>query len=322
MQRQCGRTKEFMDQEHNFSPDIAQQRGWGARRLLIVVLLAVLAAAGGTYFLTRDAGGESPSLLSSVFDVRSEDTAAPATQASSSAALTANATEGTAQEAIQAAERVEQVVVQQGGLDSRVAAMEQRLTRLDLQSQAAAGNAARAEGLLIAFASRRAIERGAPLGYLADQLRLRFGEARPNAVQTVIDASQDPVTLDQLLARLDGLSATLTQAPADEGVFDWLARGLSELFVIRREDTPSPMAERRLERARLFLESGRTEAAVAEVRNLPNAVEALDWVSDAERFAAAQRALELLETAAVLEPRDLRDGAGAQVDQLSPTQGD
>src|SRR5687768_6150622 len=35
----------------------------------------------------------------------------------------------------------------QGGLDQRVAAMEQRLARLDLQTQAAAGNAARAEGL-------------------------------------------------------------------------------------------------------------------------------------------------------------------------------
>src|SRR3546814_8952066 len=70
-----------------------------------------------------------------------------------------------------ATQKVERVTEQQGGLDQRLAAAQQRLARLDLQAQAAAGNAARAEGLLIAFASRRAIERGVELGYLADQLR-------------------------------------------------------------------------------------------------------------------------------------------------------
>jgi hypothetical protein len=73
-----------------------------------------------------------------------------------------------------------------------------------------------------------------------------------------------------------------------------------------------------LQRARLFLESGRTEAAVAEVRNLPNAAGAAAWLANAERYAAAQQALELLETTALLEPRSLRDGAGRSVEQRSP----
>ena len=51
-----------------------------------------------------------------------------------------------------AQEAVERVAEQQGGLDTRLAAAEQRLARLDLQAEAAAGNTARAEGLLIAFA--------------------------------------------------------------------------------------------------------------------------------------------------------------------------
>lgn len=217
-----------------------------------------------------------------------------------------------------AAERVEQVVEQQGGLDSRVAAMEQRLARIDLQMEAATGNAARAEGLLITFAARRAIERGTPLGYLADQLRLRFGDARPNAVQTVIDVSADPVTLDQLVARLDGLAPQLVNNDPQGDVIGWMGRELSSLFVVRREDRPSPQPRRRIDRARLFLESGRPEAAVAEVRNLPNAEEAAGWIADAERYARAQRALELLETTAILESRGLRDGAGNLVQQPSP----
>jgi len=243
--------------------------------------------------------------------------AEPAT-ATAGASPGPSASGATADEARQAVAKVEQVVEQQGGLDARVAAMEQRLTKLDLQAQAAAGNAARAEGLLIAFAARRAIDRGAPLGYLGDQLRLRFGDARPNAVQTVIDFSRDPVTLDQLMARLEGLAPELVTTPKDEGALSWLGRELSGLFVVRREDTPSPEPQRRLDRARLFLESGRTEAAIAEVRNLPNADEAAGWIADAERYAKAQRALELLETAAILDPRELRDGAGNRVEQPSP----
>ncbi|OYW44940.1 MAG: hypothetical protein B7Z08_10940 [Sphingomonadales bacterium 32-68-7] len=223
--------------------------------------------------------------------------------------------------AASAARQVAEVAEQQGGLDQRVAAMEQRITRLDLQAQAAAGNAARAEGLLIAFATRRAIERGAPLGYLADQLRLRFGEAQPRAVRTIIDASVRPVLLDQLLARLDGLAPALHRPPAAEGLLGRFSRELGSLFVVRREDAPSPAIDRRLERARLFLESGRAGAAAAEVRLLPNAAEAADWISDAESYAATQLALESIETAAVLEPRQLRDRTGAQVEQLSPVGG-
>ena len=230
----------------------------------------------------------------------------------------ATSSEAAVDQARQAAARVEQVVEQQGGLDSRVAAMEQRLAKLDLQAQAAAGNAARAEGLLITFAARRAIERGTPLGYLADQLRLRFGDARPNAVATIIEVSQNPVTLDQLIAQLDGLTPDLANNSANAGPFSWLGRELSSLFVVRRENQPSPRPQRRIERARLFLESARPEAAVAEVRNLPNADAAAQWIEDAERYARAQRALELLETTAILESRGLRDGAGNRVEQLSP----
>ena len=222
--------------------------------------------------------------------------------------------------AAETAETVEAVAEQQSGLEARVVAMEQRLGRLDLQSQAAAGNAARAEGLLIAFATRRAIERGTPLGYLEEQLKLRFGDARPNSVRTVIEGARNPVTLDQLMARLEGLAPRLANEPKDELSLSWLQRELGELFVVRRETAPSPQPARRLDRARQFIESGRIGVAVAEVRNLPgaNSADAQRWIADAERYDGIQRALELIETTAVLEPRELRDGGGNRVEQLSP----
>lgn len=218
-----------------------------------------------------------------------------------------------------AAAAVERVAEQQGGIDQRLAAAEQRLARLDLQAQAAAGNTARAEGLLIAFATRRALDKGAELGYLSDQLRLRFGDALPNAVNTVISFSRQPVTLDQLIARLDGLAPQL-QSGDDRPSLQRFTDELGALFTIRRESAPSPQPEKRLERARQFLQSGRANSAIAEVRNLPGAVNAAGWLRDAERYAATQRALDLIETAAVLEPRRLRDGAGDRVAQPSPAE--
>ena len=200
-----------------------------------------------------------------------------------------------------------------------MAAAEQRLARLDLQAQAAVGNAARAEGLLIAFATRRYIERGEELGYLADQLRLRFGDSWPNAVRTVISFSRDPITLDSLLARLDGLAPELQKS---EGINSWadFRRELSALFVVRRESTPSPQPARRLERARQFLESGRIDSAIGEIKNMPGAATAEDWIADAERYAAAMSALETIEMAAVLDPGRLRDGTGTPVEQRSPVE--
>ena len=218
-----------------------------------------------------------------------------------------------------ATDAVEQITQQQGGIDQRLAAAEQRLARLDLQAQAAAGNAARAEGLLIAFATRRAIEKKAELGYLADQLRLRFGDALPNAVNTVITFSRDPVTLSDLTAQLEGLSPELEENAESSG-FSRFSEQLGRLFTIRRETTPSPQPEMRLERARTFLQSGRVEAAIAEVRNLPGAQNAQGWLTDAERYASARRALDLIETSAVLEPQRLRDGAGNRISQPSPAE--
>lgn len=316
-----------MDQAHDFSPHGARTAALGLRTALIAVLLALLAGAGAMLWLLR--GAPDLPAASSLFALRDDEPAriapAPEAMVAGSGARAPEAAvagaallpgRGDGAQAVVA--RVEQVAEHQGGIDARVAAMEQRLAQLDLRSQAAAGNAARAEALLIAFAARRAIERGAPLGYLADQLALRFGDASPNAVRSVIEAAQRPVTLDQLLARLDGLSPSVMRSPADESMAEWILREVSQLFVIRREDTPSPVAERRLLRARLYLESGRTEAAVAEIRNLPNAAAAKGWIADAERHARAQRALELLETTAVLEPRDLRSATGARVEQPSP----
>lgn len=287
---------------------------------------SLLIALGGAFVLGVAATGVVGWQTGYLFST-AEEAPAPLANAGPAAALPATQPTGgqdpvadSDESALTGASTVEEVAEQQGGLDQRLAALEQRITRLDIQAEAAAGNAARAEGLLIAFATRRALERGDRLGYLEEQLQLRFGEAQPEAVKTLIQVSENPITLDQLLARLEGLENDLMAAPADEGLFESIGRGLSELFVVRREDTPSPVPERRYARAQRFLESGRPSAAAAEVRNLPAArsEEVQKWLADAERYANAQEALETIESSAILEPRNLRDGEGNRVEQASP----
>lgn len=186
--------------------------------------------------------------------------------------------------------------------DDTVASIENRLTRINADAAAASGNATRAEGLLIAFASRRAIESGAPLGYLADQLRLRFGASQPQAVTAVLAASQSPVTLESLQAGLQSLDSILLTGNRDAGVWATLNKELSELFVLRKDGAPSTAPTQRLLRAHTMVESGNIEGAVAEVSAMPGASAATNWLAKARRYNQTRKALDLLERSAIVAP--------------------
>ena len=200
-------------------------------------------------------------------------------------------------------------------LEQQVAVLERRLAQLNLQTAAFGGNTARAEGLLVALAARRAIEQGKPLDYLEAQLSTRFGTARPAAVTTLVAAAKSPVTLDQLAAQLDDLGPALLGQPKDEGGWNRLRRDLSGLFVIRRDDGKVSRPVQRLDRARLLLRSGQIEAAISEVSRFPNSALAREWLVAAQRYAEAQAALDQIEQAALTEPELLKGGDGEAVKQ-------
>lgn len=205
-------------------------------------------------------------------------------------------------------------------LSARVAELEQRLSRITLEAASASGNASRAEGLLVAFAVRRALDRGLSLGYLDAQLRLRFGDDQPNAVKTIIDTSRDPVTLEQLRTELDTLAPQLVgRSDGNGSLWTGFQREISELFVVRPAGTQSTRASERLERARRYLATGQADKAIAEVEALPGAAAAGEWLIDARRYHEARRALDLIETAAILEPRDSPAAALADRKPAAPT---
>src|SRR6188508_324878 len=120
------------------------RRRMSMRTLLGLAIAAFLLGGIATWVLAGSPGLSSFEL----FTVKKEEAAPAPARPTPTATLAQTVPAG-------AAEQIEEVAQQQGGLDQRVAAMEQRLSRLDMQTQAAAGNAARAEGLLVAFAVRR-----------------------------------------------------------------------------------------------------------------------------------------------------------------------
>lgn len=252
-------------------------RGFGAGVVLVLVLLAF---AGG--------------LALAVYAVRHTTWFAPAPAATAPAripavALVAQPPPQTDPVALATRESV---------LAGQLAALEARAATLSADAQAAGTQATRAEALLVAFAARRALDRGLGLGYLDAQLRIRFGATEPRAVNTVIQASRAPLTLGDLREGLATIGPDIASG-AQEGWAAGVRRELGNLVVLRKDGTPSPLPEDRLARARRLLEGGQVEAARAEVALLPGARQATNWTEAAKRYVAARHALDILENAAI-----------------------
>jgi hypothetical protein len=187
--------------------------------------------------------------------------------------------------------------------ESRVAGLEARLAQIDAQAANASTNAARAEGLLIAFAARRAIDRGVGLGYIEGQLRTRFADSQPRAVAAIISAAQAPVTLDMLRQQLDGLTPALAGGGPDESWDAAIRRTLDNLFIVRKAASPSPAPDNRVARALFALDGGQVDTALAEIARLPSRAAAADWMAAARRHIEAHRALDIVEAAALTAPQ-------------------
>jgi hypothetical protein len=186
--------------------------------------------------------------------------------------------------------------------DTRIAALEARVAELARQTSSASSS--RAEGLLIAFAARRALDRGLALGLIEGQLNSQFGARQPRAVAMIIAASRQPITLDVLKSELETLAPKLAGNGPNEGLWDGFARSLSGLFIVRKADAPSTAPAERLTRASDAIAIGRVDRALAEVARLPNRAVAAEWMAKAKRHIEAYRALDLLEAAAITAPTE------------------
>lgn len=187
-------------------------------------------------------------------------------------------------------------------LARQVSAIDQRLEAIDQRSRAAVGDADRAEGLLVAFAARRAVERGVELGYIEGLIREHFSRTQPQAVAAVIAAARQPVTLAQLRTGLDEAETALVRGGRTSSSWASFRRELSNLIVLHRVDAESSAPIDRYARAKTALEAGQVDAALAEVARMPGRAGAAAWIAAARRYLSARTALDQLETAALVDP--------------------
>lgn len=211
---------------------------------------------------------------------------------------------------------------QLASVDARIAALETRIEQLNRAAAGGVGSAGRAEGLLLAFAARRALDRGMALGYIEGQISNHFGASQPRAVAMIIAAARQPATLDQLKLELDELAPALSGNRADESWWQAISRSVSGLFIVRQADTPSASPAERIVRARDAIGLGRVDQALAEVARLPNRDLATAWMTKARRHVEAYRALDLLEAAAIVGPTQLPAPSTIILPDATPTRPD
>ena len=183
---------------------------------------------------------------------------------------------------------------------ARIAALEQRLNEVENTSQRAEGFAGRADALVVAFAARRAIDRGVALGYLENLLVDRFGAQHQAAVATIITSSRQPVRLEDLASEYEGLGPVLRSGGPQDSWWTGFKRELGSLVEVHRAERPAINAEARYNRALRRLSSGDVDQALAETMRMPGAGRASDWTAKARRYVAAHRALDEIESAALL----------------------
>ena len=250
---------------------------WSAR-LLIGLMLIIAGAAAATWALARYKGAAHVLGV-----VPPAAVAHPPQRLAAVAPLTPEA------EATEAA-----------AVEARIAGLEARLGRVENAARRAEGSAGRTDALVVAFATRRAIDRGVSLGYLETLLVDRFGARHPRAVATIVTTARTPVRLDELIADYETLGPELRGGGLRD---NWLARvqrELGSLVDVRRADTPSTRPDARFQRALVRLNSGDVDAALAETMRMPGAARAGPWVTKARHYVAAHRALDEIESSALL----------------------
>lgn len=184
--------------------------------------------------------------------------------------------------------------------DQRISALEQRLNQVENATQRAEGSAGRADALVVAFAARRAVDRGVALGYLENLLVDRFGQQHQAAVATVITGSHQPVRLEDLTSEYETLGPVLRAGGPQDNWWLGFKRELGSLVEVHRAERPATNPEARYNRALQRLSSGDVDLALAETMRLPGAANASQWTQKAHRYIAVHRALDEIESAALL----------------------
>jgi len=181
-----------------------------------------------------------------------------------------------------------------------ISQIQDRLSRVETTAQRVEGSAGRADALLVAFAARRAIDRGVALGYLEPLLVDRFGQGHARAVATIVTGSHSPVRLSELIDQYRELGPQLRSSAPEESFWTQFRREMGTIIEVRHADRPSTQPDARYAKALTQLQDGEVDAALAETMRLPGASYAQGWIQQARQYVAVHRALDEIESGALL----------------------
>ena len=102
---------------------------------------------------------------------------------------------------------------------------------------------------MVAFAARRAIDRGVALGYLENLLVDRFGAQHQAAVATIITASHQPVRLEDLRSEYEALGPVLRRGGPQDSWWTSFKREMGSLVEVHSAERPAVNVEARYNRA-------------------------------------------------------------------------
>jgi len=181
-----------------------------------------------------------------------------------------------------------------------ISQIQDRLSRVETTAQRVEGSAGRADALLVAFAARRAIDRGVALGYLEPLLVDRFGQSHARAVATIVTGSHSPVRLSDLVDQYRELGPQLRSSAPEDSLWTQFKREFGSIVEIRHADRPSTQPDARYAKALTQLQDGEVDAALAETMRLPGASYAQPWIRQARQYVTVHRALDEIESGALL----------------------
>ncbi len=180
----------------------------------------------------------------------------------------------------------------------RIAELEARLARAEAKTSASVSpiSSNPINGLVLAFAARRALERGLPLGPVEDELVSYFGTTQPQLVAAIASAARQPISLEELQSELRALAPSL--AGSEAGWWERLSHNLASLVSVRKFDQKSTNPQSLFGEAVAALDAGKVDVAIDTVSSLPEREVAHSWLEKAKRFQAAEKALTNLEASA------------------------
>ena len=244
-------------------------------------------------------GGSSPE-LSAQMDQLSQGLARGIAKAEQLAARVGESERGAAQLRADSLAAADSLKADIASLRDEVSAISDKLTALTAREAAAAG---RTTGLALAVVSlERAVLDGTPFaGLLTAIERLADNDPVVTASIAVLspDAASGIPTTAALVKRFEGVAATLGEplwAETGTGWLDQILKRVDSVIAVRRIEDGSGniLPARRAEQA---VARGDLPAAVAALEDAPGP--ATDWVQDAKRRIAAEKAVASLRLHAV-----------------------